>query len=155
MLKLFKSKRGQKEFWGADTPPFYLIFGIIFNAVFILFLISVNSNAAAKAKISENLEEFTIISGFLYSDKCFLYSNNDITRAYKFDFNKFTEENLNNCVQSRKATKLILKLDNQEKIIKSKNWDNRNPPKVREPINNILVYKDNNFVKADLIAEFQ
>ena len=155
MLKLLKSKKAEKEFWAADTWPFHIIFGIILNTVFILFLLGLNSTAQAETKIPENLEEFTISSGFLFSENCFLYLDNDIARAYKLDFDKFNEENLDKCVEAKQAFKLTLKLDDEEKTIKTQNWDIDKESKKSLPVKHVTVFKDNNYVEADLFIELQ
>ena len=156
MLKLLKNKKAQREFWAADTWPFHLIFGIIINIVFILFLLGLNSTAEAETRISGNLEEFTISSGFLFSEDCFLYtSDKELARAYKLDFNKFNDINLNNCVKSKQAFRLTLKFDKEEKIIKTENWHDEKEIKKRESVKQVIVFKDNNFVEADLFVESQ
>lgn len=156
MLKLLKDKKGSKEFWAADTWPFYLIFGIIINSVFILFLLGTNSIAEAGTRIPENLEELTLSTGFLFSEDCFLYtSDNGITRAYKLDFSMFDSNRLDRCVESKQAFRLTLKFDDEESTIQTKNWNDDKDVKKREPVKHITVFKDNNFVKADLFIELQ
>lgn len=155
MLKLLKNKKAEKEFWAADTWPFYLIFGIIVNSVFILFLLGTNSIAEADTRIPENLEELTISTGFLFSENCFLYSDKDLARAYKLDFSKFKEENLNKCVKSEQAFRLTLKFEDEKNTIKTNNWIDDRDVKKREPVKHVTVFKDDSFVKADLIIELQ
>ena len=156
MSRLLKNKRAEREFWAADTWPSYIIFGIIINIVFILFLLGLNSIAEAETGISGNLEEFTISSGFLFSKDCFLYNpDNEAARAYKLDFNKFNANNLNNCVQSRQAFRSTLKFDEGESSIKTINWKEDKEVKRRESPKQVVVFKDNKLIKAKLIIELQ
>ena len=155
MLKLLKNKRAEREFWAADTWPFYLIFGIVVNLVFILFLLGINSNELQKSLIHEGLEEFTVTTGLFYSKDCFLYSENNIARALIIDWNKFTNDNLNKCVAANNPYKLNLKINNEQKEIKTKNWKDNTPSKRREPVKHIIVFKDSKFMKGELSIELQ
>lgn len=155
MLKLIKNKKGQKEFWAADTWPFYLIFGIILNVVFIFFLMVTNSNAAADAEITEDLEEYIIYMGLLYSSDCFSYADDEIERAYKLDYAKFNEKSLNKCFDSNFALRFTLISEKEQVTIKSKKWNDEKSSKYGEPLKHVIVFKDNNFVKARLFVEIQ
>ena len=147
MLKLLKNKRGEEGFWAADTWPFYLIFGIILNVVFLIFLLGINSNAEAKTKIPDGLEEISVNIGFLFSEDCFLYSDNGIIRAYELDFNKFNEFNLNNCAGDKQPIKLTLKLGNKEKVIKTNHYFEARFNEIKEEYKKLLeAYKWNELV---------
>lgn len=153
MLKLTKSKRGEKEFWAADTWIFYLISFFLLNLFVLGFLVVLNNDAAASTEIPKSLEEFTIKN--LLSGSCFSYTDEGILSSRIIDLIKFTSDNLDRCLKPGKPHKLTLKFNSEEISITTQNWIKGRQATERFPIEEVLINNKNEISKSDLIIEVQ
>ena len=156
----------KKGTYAADTAPFYVVFGIVINVLFIVFMVLVYSYASKSAEIPQGLERYIFIQRFFNSEECFTYSNN--ARAYPgiLDWNKFSDENKDNVMAKcfniaydtetqKKAIsfKLTLKIDEDTKqIVTTPNWGLNFGFKEQET-KKVLVYYNNKLQKAKLVIE--
>jgi len=152
-------KLNKKSQYAADTMPFYAVFIIVVNVLFIIFILAVNNIGSKQVDAPEGLTEYLVNQRFLRSADCFVYE--DISgRVYPLvlEWNKFTEETLNECYITDEKTKpvqLSLSFTEGEKKIKTKNWQPiKGPDKAIQPID-ILIYYNNQISQGKLTIEMQ
>lgn len=146
----------------ADKPPFYIIFGIVINVLFIVFIMVVNYYGSKEAEIPDNVEEIIFMQRFFNSADCFTY--NDGVRTYPgiLDWEKFSNEkkdkimadcfNVFNEKYERRfpAFRLTLKIDEfTERTVETKNWG-LNFGIQHKKTKHVLVYSNNKFISGKL-----
>lgn len=114
MKKLLKSKKATEA--GRKTI-FYIIFGITAAVFFLVLSMILTSWTSDVSKMSPEIEKYLIIQRFLTSNICFTYQDEDTGRIYPYiiDWEKFSDETLNNCYSSPDKYAFRITLENLNK----------------------------------------
>ncbi len=148
--------RSKRASVGDETPTLFqygMMSMFIVVAVFFVFLYVVGNVQNDILNTKPSLDRDLLIARFVYSPDCFVKYDINIMRAYPFviDWNKFTDENLDLCMQSKKGFKLSLIGENNYKIINSKNWDGKSDFSIEKDI----IIDNDGFKKGTLRIEVQ
>jgi|GEM_PF-6126972 len=119
-------KRGDEH----SSFVIYMIIAIFVIAFMIIGYLYITSTVKyLSTYTSKDLHTNILVQRFIYSPTCFAYFDYEINRDYPniIEWRKFSDENLNKCIQSEKfAFRLALQnIDtSQAKVIQSQNWKN-------------------------------
>ena len=161
---MIKNKRGA-EFWPATKFLFWMLFGVILAFTAIAFVIYITSSGEDITKIRANLESYFLVERFLKSENCFVFYDNNIKKTYTgtIELRKFTDEQLNNCINSITQEELAFRITLSSSVqleelpatIKTRNWNDNRPIEKREQSRRVLILYSNNYYNGDMTIEIQ
>ena len=144
-----------------DWMPFMIIYMVVVLAIIFAFFWAAYSFAGIKADIPKGLESYVLEQRFLNLPDCFLHIYPYVDKADPIilDWERFNGGNLNNCYYTTEGLKfraynLTLKTKEEEKSIKTTNWDSDDIYFIRKSIK-VLVYFDNKVIEGELIIRVQ
>jgi hypothetical protein len=116
---------GKKAEDSSNFTQFIIIAIFVVIFAFMVFLYVTDHFMADILYTNEGLDEEIIISRVFFSPSCFVYMDENSNRAYPMviDFDKFTQERLDECMQTQKRISFTLYVGGTAKEIHTKGWD--------------------------------
>ena len=154
----------ESEMWASDTILFWLVFGLVLAFVAITFVVIISKSGAEKSRIYENLESLNLMQRFIKSPTCFIYEKERVILTDVIDYDKFSEQRLNNCYSlpsinqnTFPAFKITLNsvTGTVSKNIKTSNWNDNRPFEEKKTPKNVLIYINDKFENGFMEIEVQ
>ena len=159
---MIKNKKADGN-WIVSDEIFWIVFTVILGFSAIFYSIMLLSVGEGTSRIRADIENNFLIDGFLKSDSCFALHDDSIKRTYSsiLDYKKFTDAQLNSCMNGLDSEKPAFKLSliPSDQIIssppiKTSNW-NENMPVAKKLTKKLQIFYLSNHYNGEMQIEMQ